>query len=142
MYGAERRGSRGYSLLEVIVAVGIFAIGIIGILQFFPPALRASSEASLRGAAALLAQQKAEEIRRDDDQAGSLIEAITFLEEPTGPVTAPFDDRLVYQFHSRSLLSDEPPPPPGTPGVPHAIIRYNPEFRPSADVLYELRFDP
>ncbi len=142
MYGAKGRQKRGYSIIEVIVAVAIFAIGIIGILQLFPPAMRASSEASMRAAAALLAQKKAEEIRRDDDQQGSLVEAISLLEEPTDPVVYPFDDRLVYQFHSRPLLTDDPPPPPGTPGVPHVIVRYNPEFRPSADVLFELRFDP
>lgn len=133
---------RGYSLVEVIVAVAIFAIGVIGILQFFPQSLRVSSEAALRGQAALIAQQKAEEIRRDDNQAGDLVEAISFLEEPTDPIPYPFDDRLTYQFHSRPILTDDPPPLPGTQGVPHVIVRYNPEFRPPGDVLFELRFDP
>jgi type II secretory pathway pseudopilin PulG len=137
------RRNRGYSMAEVIVAIAIMVVGIIGILQFFPPSLRAASEATLRGQAALLAQRKMEEIRRDDSKTFTLINAIRDLDEPTEPVPFAEDDRLAYQFHSRSLLADDEASgrPEDTPGVPRVIVRYNPAFRPSADILVELRFE-
>lgn len=139
----RHRGRAGYSLVEVLVAMAILIFGIVGILQFFPPTLRASSEAALRGQAALLAQRKMEEIRRDDNQAFEIISAIRALEEPTDLVVFPEDDRLAYQFHSRSLLADDEASgnPEDLPGIPRVIVRYNPDFRPSGDILIELRFD-
>lgn len=133
----------GYSLVEVLVAMAILVFGIVGVLQFFPPTLRASSEAALRGQAALLAQRKMEEVRRDDTQSFAMIEAIRALDEPTDPIVFPEDDRLAYQFHSRSLLADDETSgnPEDMPGVPRVIVRYNPAFRSSADILMELRFD-
>ncbi|MCC5875225.1 MAG: prepilin-type N-terminal cleavage/methylation domain-containing protein [Candidatus Sumerlaeia bacterium] len=137
------RRHRGYSMVEVIVAIAILVIGIVGVLQFFPPSLRASSEAALRGHAALLAQRKMEEIRRDDNQSFDLINSIRTLEEPTEPIPFPEDDRLVYQFHSRSLLADDEMSGnvEDMPGTPRVIVRYNTQYRTSGDILVELRFD-
>lgn len=133
----------GYSLIEVLVALAILVIGIIGILQFFPPSLRASSEAALRGRAVLLAQQKAEEIRRDSDGDGFLLDVIADLPQPTDPVAFPEDDRLTYQFYGQSLRDPDgdPSDPEFAPDVPRVIVAYNGEFRPDTQVLYELRFD-
>jgi prepilin-type N-terminal cleavage/methylation domain-containing protein len=141
-----RRGSgrRAYSLMEVIVALAILVIGIVGVLRFFPPSLRAASEASLRGKATLLAQMKVEELRRDADQNGSLVNSIKTLSQPTDPVPFPQDNRLVYQYSSRSFFSpteDLPGNPDDDFGVARVVVRYNKEFRPAEDVLVELRFD-
>ncbi len=142
MSASKRQGS-GYTLLEVLVALAILVVGVVGILQFFPPSLRASSEASLRGRAVLLAQQKAEEIRRDSDSGGILIDNIATSGDPTDPIPFQEDDRLVYQFYNQSLRvpDGDPSDPEFAPGVPRVIVSYNEQFRPSGDVLYELRFD-
>lgn len=139
----RRRRQHAYSMIEVIVSIAILVIGIVGVLQFFPPSLRASSEAALRGHAALLAQRKMEEIRRDDNQSFDLITTIRNLDEPTELVVFPEDDRLAYQFHSRSLLADDEMSGniEDMPGIPRVIVRYNPQFRSSADILVELRFE-
>ncbi len=141
MSGVKRAG-RGFSLIEVLFAVAVLTIGIVGILQLFPPSLRATNEAALRGRAALLAQQKAEEIRRDDARGAQILETIANLPDPTDPVPFTEDDRLVYQFHSRSLLEPdgEGDDPAFEPGVPRVIVRFNPEFG-DGKVLHELRFD-
>lgn len=147
MNGAEFPRSRrraGYSLIEVIVALAILVIGVVGVLKFFPPSLRASSEAALRGDAALLAQLKVEELRRDADKAGTLVTNIQALTTPTDPVVFPEEPRLAYQFSGRSTFSptvDDPASVEDDFGVARVIVRYNREFRPSADVLVELRFD-
>jgi len=133
----------GFSLVEVVVAMAVLLIGVVGILQFLPPSLRASSEAALRGQAALLAQAKVEELRRDERQSGEMINSIRNLSEPTDLVVFPEDDRLAYQFHSRSIRypEDSASEVDDDFGVPRVIVRYNPTFRPSSDVLFELRFD-
>ena len=141
-----RKPSRrsAYTLVEVIVALAVLLLGIVGILQFYPPSLRASSEAALKSRAALLAQEKVEELRRDSDQLGSLIRAIQISTAPTAPVPFPEDTRLAYQFFSRSLRLDNRDTFGDVEddfGVARIIVRYNTEFRPSGEVLYELRFD-
>lgn len=140
---SHRYATAGFSLLEVLVALAILMAGIVGILQFFPTALQASHEAALRSRAVLLAQQKAEELRRDADQDGQLIEAIAQLSSPTDPVVFPEEERLMYQYHSQSVLDPDgdPSDPQFAHGVPRVVIRLNPERFGDADVLFELRFD-
>ena len=129
-------------MVEVLIAMAVMLVGVVGILQLFPPTLRAASEASLRGHAVLLAQRKAEEIRRDDGRNFSFVRSIRELSGPTELVPFPEDDRLAYQFSSTSLLSEgNPADPRDDVFVPRIIVRYNPAFRPSADILIELRFE-
>lgn len=137
----HRRG--GYSLVEVLVAMTLLLVGVVGIVQFYPPSLKASSEAALRGKGALLAQQKVEELRRDAGKQAILINTIAASPAPTVALPFPEDDRLTYTFWGESFQSDPGVlgNPADTPGVPRVIVRYNAAFRPSAHVLYELRFD-
>ncbi|HQH13080.1 MAG TPA: prepilin-type N-terminal cleavage/methylation domain-containing protein, partial [Candidatus Sumerlaeota bacterium] len=70
---------KGFSLLEVLVSVAILLAGIISIVNFFPLGLKAQYRAADLSRAALLANMKAEEIRRDCDKAGELLNAIRNL---------------------------------------------------------------
>lgn len=54
---------KGFSLLELIIAIGVLAIGLVGILQVFPVGLRASQRAGMLTKAAFLAQNKMEEVK-------------------------------------------------------------------------------
>lgn len=47
----------GFSLVEVVIAIGIFAFVIVGIIGLFPAALRIRSESALDTRAAMIAQQ-------------------------------------------------------------------------------------
>ncbi len=136
---------RGFSLLEAIVSLSILLVGIVMILLLFPGFLVSAREAELETKAVMLAQMKAEEIRRDDDTSGTLISAIRNLPAPTAPVTFGQEPLLAYQFSGTSLLYAGTTPD-GDPGVARVIVRYAPEFRqslrPNTDILYELRFGP
>lgn len=120
-------------------------IGVVAIIFFFPQSLEAARNAEHKTKAAVLAQMKAEEIRRDDDTSNTLIQAIRLRQSPTEPVTFAQEPDLAYQFSGRTILF-QGEVPAGDPGVARVIIRYSPTFRRSTntnkDVLYELRFGP
>jgi type IV pilus assembly protein PilV len=54
---------KGFSLLELIIAVAVLAVGLVGVLQIFPVGLRASYRSGILTKAAFLAQNKIEEIK-------------------------------------------------------------------------------
>jgi len=54
---------KGFSLLELIIAVGVLAIGLVGVLRIFPVGLRASYRAGMMTKAAFLAETKMEEVK-------------------------------------------------------------------------------
>jgi len=136
---------RAFTLLEAIVSLSILLVGIVMIIVLFPRFLISAREAELESKAVMLAQMKAEEIRRDDDTSGTLINTIRNLPAPTAPLTFTQESDLAYQFSGTSILY-EGETPAGDPGVARVIIRYSPEFRisasPNKDILYELRFGP
>lgn len=57
------RSSAGFSLVEVTIAIGIFAFVIVAILGLFPVALRQRTDAALETRSVLVAQQVFESIR-------------------------------------------------------------------------------
>ncbi len=134
--------ARGFSLLEVLVALAILTAGVLAIAAVYPKTLQAGNESQILTEAAALAQMKAEEIRRDNDRDGRLLDAIKALDNPTEPVRFPREPRLTYSFSNRSLLyAADASDPRAAPGVPRVIIRYAADYRQSQDVVYELRFD-
>jgi prepilin-type N-terminal cleavage/methylation domain-containing protein len=137
--------SRGLTLIEVLISLAILLIGVLAVVFFFPQTLQSASNAEYRTKATVLAQMKAEEIRRDDDTTHTLIHAIEQLQTPTTPITFSQEPNLAYQFSGRSILY-EGETPAGDPGVARVIVRYSPEYRtssnPNKDILYELRFGP
>ena len=56
-------GRKGFSLLELIIAIAVLAIGLVGVLQIFPIGLKASQRAGMMTKAAFLAQNKIEDVK-------------------------------------------------------------------------------
>jgi len=54
---------RGFTLIEIIMAMAILAIGIIGVVRLLPVGMRASKSSELMSKAAFLAQDKMEELK-------------------------------------------------------------------------------
>ncbi|MDP2911125.1 MAG: prepilin-type N-terminal cleavage/methylation domain-containing protein [Candidatus Omnitrophota bacterium] len=54
---------KGFSLLELIIAIAVLAVGLVGVLQIFPIGLRASQRAGMMTKAAFLAQNKIEDVK-------------------------------------------------------------------------------
>ena len=55
--------NRGFSLIEVVLALAILILGLIGVVTLFPVGLRASRQARFLNSAALLAQKQLEEVK-------------------------------------------------------------------------------
>lgn len=53
----------GFSLIEVILALAILIVGLVGVIVLFPVGLRASRQASILSEETLLAQSHLEEIK-------------------------------------------------------------------------------
>ncbi len=63
--GAPTRAGcqKGFSLLELIIAIAVLAVGLVGVLQIFPIGLRASQRAGMMTKASFLAQNKIEDVK-------------------------------------------------------------------------------
>jgi len=127
--------SLAFSLLEVLVSMAVLLTGIVVILSFLPAVLQQNQRTADLSVAAYLAQQKAEEIRRDDTSSGQLIEEIRALSTPTAPIVFPLNPRFAYQFSGVSLIT-----PTNQVGVARVIVSYAPGQQSRGGVLYELRF--
>lgn len=53
--------SLGFTLIEIVIAISIFSIGVIAVLNLFPKGLRLSQESKELSVATNLAQEKIEE---------------------------------------------------------------------------------
>lgn len=58
-----RNDQKGFSLLELVIAIAVLAVGLVGVLQVFPVGLRASQRAGMLTKAAFLAQNKIEDVK-------------------------------------------------------------------------------
>lgn len=54
---------RGFTLIEIIMAMAIMAVGIIGVVRLLPVGLRASKSSEMMSRASFLAQEKMEELK-------------------------------------------------------------------------------
>jgi prepilin-type N-terminal cleavage/methylation domain-containing protein len=63
-----RAGRRGVTLIEVVAALGIMAVGIVGLLTLFPLGLDASARAGDRTTAAILGEYVIEQVRLRQDK--------------------------------------------------------------------------
>ena len=70
------RSTRGFSLVEALVATAMMAVGIAGLAQLFVVAIGANERAKHITRAAIFAQQKMEELRANGDPTPSPPDAL------------------------------------------------------------------
>ena len=61
---AKRKSSRGFSLVEVMIAITIIGVGVLSLASLFPLAMRKVSRGDLESRATFHAQAKIEELKR------------------------------------------------------------------------------
>ena len=134
----------GFSLVEVLVALGILTAGLMALAASYPLMLDTGRKAELLTVGAALAQQKAEEIRRHDTATRLLITTIQNRTTPTSPIVFPNESRLEYSFSGKTVMFAKignPSDPRALNGVARVLIRYAPSYKPTEDVIYELRLN-
>ena len=88
------QSNKGFSLLEVIVALAVLAIGIAGVLRVFSSSIAAVKAADSYSTAAMLANRVATEL----DQESSL---------ESGTQSGSFDDHSDYSWEANIGSSDD-----------------------------------
>ncbi len=136
---------RGFTIVEVAVALAIFLFGVVALLNFFPVKIRAGADAALLTEAVFLAQLKAQEVRRDNDPADSFYDWMRSLTspEPVDGIAFAQNPNLRYAFSGRSVIDpfDEAAVPEDDFGVPRIIVISPTHASRANGVIYELRFD-
>lgn len=145
------RTRAAFTILEVLVGVSLMTIGIVTIMALFPYTLKTNERAELRTLGASLAYMKIEEIRRDNDDEGKLLNGIRAMTRPSDPVPFASDWRLAYRLSGVTMLYqhrngsgslvDDPGDPRDDPGVARVIIQENPDFRKDPQIFDEYRFN-
>jgi len=139
------RRNKGFTFLEILISMVVLLIGILALARLFPVTLRANKDGQDLITATFLAQQKIEELRRDnDDLTNPLIDTIRALTTPQPPINRaipfPQDLDFKYTFCGRSQIykgpRNDPNNPDDDPNVPRIIIVYNNEKK-----IFEMRFD-
>ncbi len=139
------RRDKGFTILEILVSLVILLIGILALARLFPVSLRANKQGQDIIRATFLAQQKIEELRRDnDDLTNPLIDTIRDLTTPQPAINRaipfPQDPDFKYTFCGMSQIYtsgvDHPNNPDDDPNVPRIIIVWD-----NAKEIFEMRFD-
>ncbi|MDD4279537.1 MAG: prepilin-type N-terminal cleavage/methylation domain-containing protein [Candidatus Sumerlaeales bacterium] len=154
-----RSKSAAFTLLEIMISLTIFMIAMIPISWTLMRLTKDSTETVLHTRAVFLAQEKAEEILRDDTVAApsttgragaasrqtsdwEMTKAIRQLSTPTDPKVCPSNPQLYYCYNGSSILYDSSTPE-GANNIARVIILRNyvePSQITGKDVIYELRF--
>lgn len=108
------RGTAGFSLIEVILAVGVFAIGILAVIGMLPNLLSMSKEAWQETRAAQIGNQIVRDLNSGADRYGFIVTDVSAaapkhekidLTEP-GSWTIPFDQEGTPQASSETATFD------------------------------------
>ena len=74
--------NRGFSLLELVIAMAILAIALLGLIQMFPVGLRASKHAGDHTIMTFLGQQKMSDIEQSKYEPTDSTTSNTFFSAP------------------------------------------------------------
>ena len=90
------KGIKGFTLLEVVIALAIFAIGMVGVLSLFPVSFGISKRTTDLTEATIYAQQKIEGLKRQGYD--RIMGGYTGIAGGTFPLPDDSDSRFKYVY--------------------------------------------
>ena len=97
----RRTSQHGFSLLEVLITIGVLAVGLVAMARFQATVLQGSSLARERSEAVALAEQKIEQLRNYRDVANSSV-ALDYDDIAASCATAGTTETAVYSNSGNS----------------------------------------
>jgi type IV pilus assembly protein PilV len=101
-----RCNKSGFTLIEIIIALLILGVGLVGLLALFPVGFDAAGKASNIITATFLAQEQMEELKRDGYGGSTLTTALsTTTPNPNGTFDSPYE-YYQYEIDAIAGISD------------------------------------
>jgi prepilin-type N-terminal cleavage/methylation domain-containing protein len=97
---ARRRGTRGFSLIEVLFAIGMLGIGIVGILSLFTTGISAAAWSGNVTTAAMEAQSLYTRIVAEVDATGNRV-FLCRIQDPKNPVDNPPANQWIHTINNQ-----------------------------------------
>lgn len=105
-----QRARSGFSMLEVMIALSILAVGIIGVMATQITAMKLSGDSRVKTQAAYLAQQQIETIRAmDPGDVLDLVDAVGYPNDPNNPIDPNPNDGQDVTFVRRWVVEEDTP---------------------------------
>lgn len=130
------KNNRGFTLLEVLVALGILAVSITAILQMYATTLVTSRRAEMVTFATMLARQKMAELMIKVEKDASEGKFPSIDEESEGTFDAPYEQ---YKWHIKIRKVEIPMPPQEKQDAQATIIQMI--AKQIGDALREIKLD-
>jgi len=94
----------GFTLIETLIALSVFAIGIVGVSQVFPEGLKMARESKKTSVASYLAQSKIEEIvGQNFNDIKDTIEARHHVTSEPGSVYYQYERETIWHYVNSDL---------------------------------------
>lgn len=105
MCAQTKKRSHGFSLIEVLVAIGILAVGLVAIISIFPFSIKANKGAELASVASSYARSQLEQVLATnyDDVGSGTIEARARVSSNPSDVAYVLERQTVVSFVDSSL---------------------------------------
>jgi len=106
----RRRGQRGFTLIEVMVALSILAVGIFAIMAGHITAMRFSSNSRENTLSMKLAERQMETLfAMTAADVKALTTAVGYPNDPDNPIDPDLGDGTPMQFNRRSIIDADTP---------------------------------
>lgn len=106
----QARSRAGFSMLEIMIALGVLSLGVLGMTAGHLAALKLSGDSRSQTTAMSLAQQQVETIQTmTATDVKDLVDAVGYPNDPTNPIDPNPDDDDTLRFNRSWVVAEDTP---------------------------------